>query len=242
MYKIAICDDNQTDIKILKEALQKHPNHILDAVFYEYSNGESLIKDIDKSHNLIFLDMQMPSLNGHQTALEIRKKNKLAVLVFYSGIHDPSTDNFKVQPFRYIKKDMSIDTLNSEFGEILEEVRNRFENSIFIAKTNNGVEIINMKEAIYVNKHKYAAEIFSLSKDNKVTSIVAKRTRVDDIYEQYKNIGFEYAHNSYIVNIKKIDKIEDHTICLDGNINLNISKSKFKFFTSRMNDFLISKH
>lgn len=63
--------------------------------------------DTDILHELVFIDIRMPGLDGNQTALKLRNYNKDAVLIFYSSYFEPTVDSINFgQPFRYIMKDL----------------------------------------------------------------------------------------------------------------------------------------
>ena len=55
MYKIAICDDHEHYIKIVKKLLIKQANFPDDVIFYEFSSGEKLLESMREDYNLIFL-------------------------------------------------------------------------------------------------------------------------------------------------------------------------------------------
>ena len=108
MYKIAICDDDKRYRKTIREIVE-HENslHENEIRFYEYESGNELLKHTDILHELVFIDIRMPGLDGNQTALKLRNYNKDAVLIFYSSYFEPTVDSINFgQPFRYIMKDL----------------------------------------------------------------------------------------------------------------------------------------
>ena len=82
MYKIAICDDDKRYRKTIREIVE-HENslHENEIRFYEYESGNELLKHTDILHELVFIDIRMPGLDGNQTALKLRNYNKDAVLI-----------------------------------------------------------------------------------------------------------------------------------------------------------------
>lgn len=77
MYKIAICDDDKRYRKTIREIIE-HENSLPENEirFYEYESGNELLKHTDILHELVFIDIRMPGLDGNQTALKLRNYNK----------------------------------------------------------------------------------------------------------------------------------------------------------------------
>lgn len=94
MYKIAICDDDKRYRKTIREIVE-HENslHENEIRFYEYESGNELLKHTDILHELVFIDIRMPGLDGNQTALKLRNYNKDAVLIFCSSYFEPTVDS-----------------------------------------------------------------------------------------------------------------------------------------------------
>lgn len=140
MYKIAICDDDKRYRKTIREIIE-HENSLPENEirFYEYESGNELLKHTDILHELVFIDIRMPGLDGNQTALKLRNYNKDAVLIFYSSYFEPTVDSINFgQPFRYIMKDLHDTSLRREIAAIMTEVKRRFLNDYAVTVTSAG--------------------------------------------------------------------------------------------------------
>ena len=69
--RIAICDDEVSMVQILEEKIKKL---LPDAVIDKYLSGDELIASGSKP-DILFLDIQMPGMDGMETARILRQKD-----------------------------------------------------------------------------------------------------------------------------------------------------------------------
>lgn len=203
MYKIAICDDDKRYRKTIREIVE-HENslHENEIRFYEYESGNELLKHTDILHELVFIDIRMPGLDGNQTALKLRNYNKDAVLIFCSSYFEPTVDSINFgQPFRYIMKDLHDTSLRREIAAIMTEVKRRFLNDYAVTVTSAGKIIrIHVENILYVSRAKRGCVITIVKEQEKET--VRCRESFGELCEQLKDQGFAQAHNYLTIENK----------------------------------------
>lgn len=120
MYKIAICDDDKNYREKIEKVIETEGILPKSEIrFYEYESGKELLKNADILHDLVFMDMRMPGLDGNKSVLKLREYNRAAILVFCSGYFEPTSDSINIgQPFRYIMKDLHDRSLKREIPAI----------------------------------------------------------------------------------------------------------------------------
>lgn len=72
--RIAICDDETQIRELLKDKISRYcfTNNI-ELNLQTFENGEELLKDDFQTFDVLFLDVDMPGIDGLETAKEIRK-------------------------------------------------------------------------------------------------------------------------------------------------------------------------
>lgn len=239
MYKIAICDDDKKYRKIVREIVANEKGLLENEIrFYEYESGNELLKHMDIFHELIFIDIRMPRLDGNQTALKLRKYNKDAVLVFYSNYFEPTVDSINLgQPFRYIMKDLYNMSLRQEIPAIMAEVKRRFMNDYAVTVTSAGkVMRIHVESILYVSRAKRGCEIYVIKSEKQ--GMIRCRESFDELCEQLRERGFAQAHHSYIVNLGKVEGLEKNVLCMKCGIELNVSRAKKEEFADALFNYL----
>jgi DNA-binding response OmpR family regulator len=86
---VAIVDDDELYRKILRYLLKKDNFDLA----FEANNGLECIEkmqEADQLPNLVVLDIEMPLLNGYQTAMEIKNRWPGIPILFHSSVNSPA--------------------------------------------------------------------------------------------------------------------------------------------------------
>jgi two-component system LytT family response regulator len=128
--KVIIVDDEHLAREIVKKYLSAHPNITIAA---ECSNGFDAIKKItEEKPDLIFLDIQMPKINGFEM-LELI--DEPPVIIFTTAFDQYALKAFEVNAVDYLLKPFS----GERFNEALEKAQTYLKNKSARAKVINNL-------------------------------------------------------------------------------------------------------
>lgn len=103
--RIAVCDDNKVTLDFLcdeigREFSKTKADFFLDA----FENGVDFLSQHEKApFDFVFLDIDMPNINGFEIAERINKDNS-SLIVFVTSHDELVYSSFRFQPFRFIRK------------------------------------------------------------------------------------------------------------------------------------------
>ena len=109
--QIAICDDEVSMVQILEKKIKKL---LPDAVIDKYLSGDELIASGSKP-DILFLDIQMPGMDGMETAKVLRQDNEDMILIFVTAAEAYVFQAFDVGAFHYLVKPFS----DEKFKEVV---------------------------------------------------------------------------------------------------------------------------
>lgn len=106
MLKIAVCDDNREMLSYISQVITEYftENQTAFRVF-SYSNGKLLLSDHqEEKYDVVFLDIQMPEIDGFEIANEMRKQSSNLVVIFITSNDSLVFKSLDYQPFHFICK------------------------------------------------------------------------------------------------------------------------------------------
>ena len=98
--KLAICDDEKRIRDIIAESV-KEVSEKIEIEFYADAKG---IISASFDSDILFLDIQMPGIDGMGAAKMLRSSGKKTVIVFVTALEDQVFNAFDVGAFNYIVK------------------------------------------------------------------------------------------------------------------------------------------
>ncbi len=107
--EIGICDDSPEDLKRIQEAFRRSVKKLgeKDISLHLYSNGKSLYKDSrNQKFSLVFLDWEMPEMDGFDLAGRLYIENPELKVVFVSNYENIVFDAYEYTPLWFVRKSM----------------------------------------------------------------------------------------------------------------------------------------
>lgn len=229
--KIAICDDSKKDVLTLRELIVSHPKIKEEAVCLFYS-GEKLLGSLESGEvfDIIFLDVDMPEINGIKLGMKIREITPEVYIVFATNYSQYAIDAFDCEAFHYLLKPLA----SAKVKKVLDSLINAYQKSHaeYSFKTKSGYMKIPLSELYYVE---YCRKHLIFHLKDKVIEVPGK---LSDAYEFLENYDFCQVHQGYIVNMRKIVNVDKLNIHLVNEEIVPISQRKKSEVLSRYAEFL----
>lgn len=227
MYQAAIVEDETQILAHLKttlsEAFQK--KHI-SVGFDSFSSGERFLSMFTEHYHydMIFLDIEMPGLDGIEICRHIRSIAPDTLVVFISNKEELVFQTFEVQPFRFIRKSQYQQLLPTLVNELVQQLSLNQPNMIQLTEPLSGdIFSFDIRQILYVEAQRKNCRIVTRTGE----SIV--RCKLMDLEEQLLPHHFLKVHRSYLVNCRYIFHIGKTSLTLEDHTEIPISRGKVDF-------------
>ncbi len=158
--------------------------------------------------DVVFLDINMPDMNGINLGKIISKIYPEVKIIFITAYKDYAVDAFEVKAFDYLLKPYSEERIRNLLKSL---VSTKSVDNILNRNTSLKKITINMDEKIYVLS---LSDVDYIEANEKETLIFANKKRyvskikISKWEEMLEGYNFYRCHRSYIVNLDKIVEIE----------------------------------
>ena len=223
MLHIALCDDDSVFLCELKQKIVSYYQEIHfseNISITEFSDSVFLSRTIsgNSSFDLIFVDIEMPQLNGLELAQQIRTYLPTAFIVFLTSHSEFSLEGYKYGALRYIPK---LD-LAQRLPEALAAVQAEFskqEHKFLTIRHYNDIMRIPYQEIVYVRHVLRTSQVVTQG-----SGMIKDNRGLKAIYEELNDERFIYIDRSTFVNLDHIRQIKGNEVILRNMERLPISR------------------
>ena len=199
--QIAICDDEVSMVQILEEKIKKL---LPDVVIEKYLSGDELIASGSKP-DILFLDIQMPGMDGMETAKMLRQDNEDMILIFVTAAEEYVFQAFDVGAFHYLVKPFSDEKLKEVVTKAVHNIKRssrleKDEKYIMVQTAGSHIKIF-LRDIVYAEVYNRKVIIHTRSTD---IEYYGKLQELSDM----AGTDFFRTHRAYLVHFKYVEKYD----------------------------------
>lgn len=234
MINIAIVEDNKGDSERLESFLALYSKETgVRFNIKKFPDPVPFLRTYRSDYDLIFLDIQMPNMNGMDAAKEIREIDKTVLIVFITCLGQCAIEGYQVEALDFVVKPIEYDEFKLKIERALCRIHKEERKSVIIKQRASELKIA-QSDIIYVESMHHRTFFHTANETYKVTMPLSK---VEKLLEPD---SFARCNNCYLVNLKYVTGVIDHD-CQLGDIALQISQPRKKEFLSRFIDYMEGK-
>lgn len=224
-------DDEPEAIDIIKFHASKLKDLNIIAHFYNPLEAIDYLRN--NPIDLIFLDVNMPEISG----IELLKRIKVKPMVIFTTAYEQyAVESYKFEAIDYLLKPIDFEDFQTSMNKVKKVISN-------IHNSSSSETFIFIKDGTKTIKLFYSDIILLKGSGNYVEFITeskkySSRITITQLLEKLPCHIFERVHNSFVINIEKINKIEHNQITL-GNSKIPIGENYRNSFNERVKDRLI---
>lgn len=232
--KLAIVDDNNEYIKIIKNKLNQLELTNLDII--TYTNSQKYKQDLIKKHinfDIVIMDIEIDEINGIDLAIETNHILPYCQIIYLTSYMQYVSDVYETNHTYYINK-KDFDKYFSLAINKATIIINKIKSEVLTVSWNKVKYEIKQNRITYIERQKKVSFIYTKENYTKTSSPIDKLLLL-------LNQDFIRCHESYLINMNYISIINKTNIVLTTNQNIPLSRKYLNDVNIVYNRFLSKK-
>lgn len=223
MVKVAIVDNEKAMINEICSLIESSNDMKCIIETFEHS-----IKFFQKINNIlcdiVFLDIDMPEMNGFNIAKILNNIRPDITIIFVSSFENFVFESFEYHPFRFVRKSNLKEDIDSALNAYQREIERK--KDVYFFKTNEAERSVKTSDIMYFESMGHDIFIYTVDGNFKIKRERDRNMTVKFITEKFENKGFIRVHKSFLVNYLYIHTINYSNIILKNNLKISINPRK----------------
>lgn len=222
MIKTAIVEDEEPAFQTLKEYLEKFgKENNVDFSITHYSEGLSFLEECE-GYDLVFMDIELPNLNGMDIATKLREKDARVALIFVTNMVQYAIRGYSVDAIDYVLKPIQYNRFYSLMMKVSRVISANQEREL-VLKTTAGVKKIPFSTLLYVQITDHLLIYKTETEELEAWGSLANAEK------ELPAEMFCRCNNSTIINLKQVTSFDKEFVYLTkSRIEISVSRSKRK--------------
>ncbi len=222
MLSIAICEDEALIRTIVAEQCERYlKNAGVEAETTEFENGEKLLA-CDRRFDLLFLDIEMPGMNGLDTAEKIRERDEDVRIIFLTSHAELMQRAFEVKAFRYLIKPLDESELSKSLADAVRE-KAAVKKQIV---DDRGREVaVAERQILYIESIGDATVVYT----EKQGALISRHT-LRHWEELLPGNEFVKIHRAFIVSLGHVESADKAAVKMNSGSEIPLAKRKAAAF------------
>ena len=231
-YQIAIVEDNKEtsdDLKNKLQSFEKEEN--LTFHVQQFPDGLSFMNSFHSQFDLVFLDIEMPYMNGMEVAKRMREYDEKVMIVFVTNLAQFAVDGYQVNAFDFIIKPVTYANFKMKLKRIQNQLEHQNSDSFVMVQTRNFTKKVKTSHILYLEVQNHDVVIHLEEEDLQL------RSTLNSWEEKLPKKSFVRCNSYTLVNLAYVDNIEGDELTVNGK-KIRISRGKRTRFLNSFGQYL----
>ena len=223
MYNVAICDDTEEErLQAAEYAGRFFEREGIEVHIDTYAAGRELLES-GRKYDLYLLDVLMPGMSGIDAAQALAEDKDHPVVVFITSSLESAVEGYRVEAAGFILKPVEEESFWSTMERVVRRRLGVKKAVLSVVHNRVNVELPLERLAWFENR---LHRVFVKLTDGEVLSVNQKLSELQLVLEPHSQ--FLRCHQSYLVNLDYVDKLEDSCFYMRDGQMVPISRNFYK--------------
>lgn len=232
MITIRIVDDDPVAAQQLVAHIQRYQaEHEETFAVDVLRDGAQLVEQYRPDVDILFLDVDMPGMDGFTAAQHIRQLDSDVVIVFVTALGHYAIRGYEVGALSYLVKPVPYFAFSQQLMRSVAAVRRRPVDDFLVLPTRGGIARVPTADIVYAESARRHTTVHTA--DASYPAPITLKQLEDDLAGR----PFYRSNNCYVVNLRHVAGVQEGDCVLGDGRRLAISRSRRRGFMSALTDY-----
>lgn len=221
MLHILIVEDTPEEAAVLRGHLERYATeHSLDLNVVWLNNALDFLEDRPRA-DLIFMDIDMPGINGLDAARQLRERDAVTPLVFVTNLAQYAVRGYEVDAVDFMVKPVRYADFSMRMTRALRAVNRTARHSLTV-KTREGLQLFPASDLLFVDTqgHDVAYHVAG----EQAPFVV--RDSLRNVEAELRDLSFVRLSSSALANMAHVRRVRGDEVTLSDGTVLFMSRAK----------------
>lgn len=233
VFHVAVVDDEKSCADVLSAFIARYESENSDNVFRvsQFLRADDFLSSFRKGFDVVFLDIQMPGMNGMDVARKIRQQDENAILVFVTNMAQYALESYEVHAYDFVVKPVSYESFSMKFARIVNGLRHRHKEEEITLVSGQSRRRVLIADITYieVSNHNLIVHL--------TTGEYRMRGTISEMERKLAGYHFLRCNSCYLVNLAHVWELKGDYVVV-GESELRISHLKKPAFLSEFAKYI----
>ncbi len=238
MLHVAIVDDDQKIANLLETFLKRYTDDGKAEFSVDwYSNPVNFLTAYTNRYDLVFLDIELPDMNGMDVARKMREMDAAVALIFVTNMRQYAINGYEVDADDFIVKPVTYYDFAMKLDRVLKKIDKKEEVKITI--NDDGIV-----KYLPINTIRYVEVYHHRLSYHTSEGVFEARGSLNKIESLFIENNFSRCNNYCLVNLRYVKGLDGYTLFVGYGQNskeydqITISHPRKKEFVAALNKYL----
>lgn len=236
MVTIAIVDDERSELEHLQAMLERYAAEVGRSFkLMRFESGAAFLEACRSlSFDLVFLDVDMPAMNGFDAARKLRAFDATAVLIFVTNVAQMAIRGYEVNALDYLLKPLSYEAFSLKLPKALAQCA-RNDAGRIVVRTRSGQSVFPASSILYVASEGHHITYYTENGQFEYYGTMK------DVVGALPGERFFRCNSGSIVNLTFVASCDGASLVLTNGQRIDVSRARRREFLEALQRYYYSE-
>ena len=231
MIKVAIVEDDQKERTRIRECLSYYAGtENLDFDIAEFSTGNAFIGNYRPQYDIVFMDIEMPGMDGMEAARALRKMDPSVVLIFVTNMAQYAISGYSVEALDFVVKPINKYSFAMKLHRAVARIKKNTDEYILVKTAKESYKVL-VSSITYLEVSGHYVTYHTTQDE------YSEYTTLKEAYGMINKTYFVFCSRSCLVNLQHVTYVDPDNVTVGGD-KLQISRPQRKAFLAALSDYM----